>query len=164
MPAENIWLLAPRVEGTAIKILREARIDAVAANAPPGGSGSMLFVSIRKQLPGDSRDAIHALLSMIRLLKYVVIVDEDVDIYDQEQIDWALAFRHQPDRDIVIHEGARGAPLDPSTESWKLGPGELSTTAKVGIDATIPDRAPRDRFERLVPAFENEVKLADYLD
>ena len=161
MPDENIWLLAPRVEGTALKVLRDARIDGVAACCPPGGSGTVLYVAIRKSVPGDSRDAIYVLLSSIRLLKYVVVVDDDIDVYDQEQIDWALAFRNQPLSDVIVHTGARAAPLDPSTQSWKAGPGQLVTTSKLGIDATVPDYAPRERFVRLTPAFSG-VRLADY--
>jgi 2,5-furandicarboxylate decarboxylase 1 len=46
---------------------------------------------------------------------------------------------------------------------WDLKPGELPTTAKFGIDATIPEGIPAFRYERIVPAFRNEVRLEDYL-
>ena len=46
---------------------------------------------------------------------------------------------------------------------WDLKPGELPTTAKFGIDATIPEGIPAFRYERIVPAFRSEVRLEDYL-
>jgi 2,5-furandicarboxylate decarboxylase 1 len=91
------------------------------------------------------------------------VVDDDIDIYNQDEIDWALAFRVQPDRDTVIASGVRGTLLDPSTRPWELKPGEIATTSKIGFDATLPERAPKGRFERMRPIFHNDVRLGDYL-
>ncbi len=164
MPWENDWLKGPIVEGTAYRVLRQARIDARAVNATLGGGcAAVLHVGIRKNAPGDGKDALYSLLSAIRPLKFAVVVDDDVDIYNQDEIDWALAFRVQPDRDAVVLSGVRGTLLDPSTRPWELKAGDIATTSKIGIDATIPDRAPRGRFERMAPIFHNEVRLEDYL-
>lgn len=164
MPWENDWLKGPIVEGTAYRVLRQARIDVRAVNATLGGGcAAVLYVAIRKLSPGEGKDALHALLSAIRPLKYAVVVDEDVDVYDPEEIDWALAFRVQGDRDLVVASNVRGTLLDPSTRPWELEPGDVATTSKIGIDATLPDRAPRGRFERMTPIFHNDVRLADYL-
>ena len=164
MPWENDWLKGPIVEGTAYRVLREARIDAQAVNATPGGGcAAVLRVAIRKRAPGEGKDAVHALLAAIRPLKLAVVVDHDVDVYDDDQVDWALAFRVQPDRDLVVASGVRGTLLDPSTRPWELKPGEIATTSKLGIDATLPDRAPRGRFERMQPIFHHDVKLEDYV-
>lgn len=164
MPWENDWLKGPIVEGTAYRVLRQARVDVRAVNATLGGGcAAVLYVAIRKHAPGDGKDALHALLSSIRPLKFAVVVDHDVDVYNQDEIDWALAFRVQADRDAVVLSGSRGTLLDPSTRPWELKPGEIATTSKIGLDATIPDRAPRGRFERMTPVFHNEVKLSDYL-
>jgi UbiD family decarboxylase len=62
-------------------------------------------------------------------MKRGVIVDEDVDLYDDRDVEWALATRFQADRDLVVIEGAKGSSIDPSA-------GE--TTAKMGLDATKP--------------------------
>jgi 2,5-furandicarboxylate decarboxylase 1 len=164
MPWENDWLKGPIVEGTAYRVLRQARIDARAVNATLGGGcAGVIYAAIRKLSPGEGKDALHALLSAIRPLKYAVVVDEDVDVYNPEEIDWALAFRVQADRDAVIINGVRGTLLDPSTRPWELKPGEVATTSKLGIDATIPDRAPKGRFERMTPIFHLEARLEDYL-
>ncbi len=164
MPWENDWLKGPFVEGLAYQVLRQARIDVKAVNAPPGGGcAAVLYVAIKKHAPGDGKDALHALMGAIRNLKYAVIVDDDVDVYDPDQVDWALAFRVQADRDLVVVSGGRGTLLDPSTRPWELAPGQIATTSKLGIDATIPDRAPVGRFERMTPIFHHDVRLQDYL-
>ena len=59
--------------------------------------------------------------------------------------------------------GMKGKHVDPSVRPWDLKPGELPTTAKFGIDATIPEGIPAFRYERIVPAFRSEVRLEDYL-
>ena len=96
-------------------------------------------VSITKQHDGDGKNAILAAFAGHPSLKHVVVVDEDVDIYDDRDVEWAVATRFQADRDLVIVPNARGSSLDPSAEK--------SLTAKWGIDATKPlDR--KEEFER----------------
>ncbi|QDA31091.1 UbiD family decarboxylase [Thermococcus indicus] len=96
-------------------------------------------VSITKQHDGDGKNAILAAFAGHPSLKHVVVVDEDVDIYDDRDVEWAIATRFQADRDLVVIPNARGSSLDPSAEK--------SLTAKWGIDATKPlDR--KEEFER----------------
>jgi len=96
-------------------------------------------VSITKQHEGDGKNAILAAFTGHPSLKRVVVVDEDVNIYDDREIEWAIATRFQPDRDLVVIPNARGSSLDPS--------GKDGLTAKWGIDATKPlDR--KEEFER----------------
>ncbi|BAA30060.1 424aa long hypothetical protein [Pyrococcus horikoshii OT3] len=87
-------------------------------------------VSITKQHEGDGKNAILAAFAGHPSLKRVVVVDEDVNIYDDREVEWAIATRFQPDRDLVIIPNARGSSLDPS--------GKDGLTAKWGIDATKP--------------------------
>src|SRR2546426_7507612 len=84
-------------------------------------------------------------------MKRVVVVDQDVDVFDDRQLTWALATRCQPDRDITIVTHARGSDLDPSTK-------EDGYTAKWGVDATAKPslggytprhRVPPEVWERL---------------
>ena len=63
-------------------------------------------------------------------VKLVVVVDDDVDIFDEEQVLWAIATRMQADRDVFIVDSAMGTLLDPSATD--------AITAKMGIDATKP--------------------------
>ncbi len=95
-------------------------------------------VSIRQQKEGDAKNAMLAAFAGHASLKRVVVVDEDVDPFDDQAVEWALATRFQADRDILVVEGARGSSLDPSAEG---------TTAKLGLDATIAPEMDRTRFE-----------------
>ncbi|CUX77633.1 UbiD family decarboxylase, MJ1133 type [Thermococcus chitonophagus] len=96
-------------------------------------------VSITKQHEGDGKNAILAAFTGHPSLKRVVVVDEDVNIYDDREVEWAIATRFQPDRDLVVIPNARGSSLDPS--------GKDGLTAKWGIDATKPlDR--KEEFEK----------------
>jgi 2,5-furandicarboxylate decarboxylase 1 len=63
-------------------------------------------------------------------LKLVVVVDDDVDVYREQEVLWAVATRMQADRDLCVIPNAMGAILDPSTRD--------GTTAKVIVDATRP--------------------------
>ncbi len=63
-------------------------------------------------------------------VKLVIVVDEDIDVFDEEQVLWAVATRMQADRDVFIVDGAMGTLLDPSATD--------AITAKMGIDATKP--------------------------
>ncbi|NJE30862.1 UbiD family decarboxylase [Thermococcus sp. 18S1] len=96
-------------------------------------------VSITKQHDGDGKNAILAAFAGHPSLKHVVVVDEDVDIYDDRDVEWAIATRFQADRDLVVIPNARGSSLDPSAEK--------SLTAKWGIDATKPLER-KEEFER----------------
>jgi len=87
-------------------------------------------------------------------------VDDDIDVFDATDVEWAVATRVQADRDVMIVSGARSKPLDPSLPPT---PGRIPTTAKMGIDATISDDVPRERFQRIAYAYADEVRLADFL-
>ncbi|MFQ5850590.1 MAG: UbiD family decarboxylase [Candidatus Binatia bacterium] len=87
------------------------------------------YVSVEQRVPGQAKNAILALLGADLYMKRVVIVDHDVDVFDDREVTWAIATRCQPDRDITIIPHARGSDLDPSTK-------EDGYTAKWGLDAT----------------------------
>ena len=77
--------------------------------------------------------AVMAAFSVDHNLKLVIVVDEDVDVFDESQVLWAVATRVQADRDIHIIPGhlGMGCTLDPSSD-------EMSRTSKMSIDATKP--------------------------
>lgn len=92
-------------------------------------------VSISKNREGDGVNAIMAAFTGHPSMKNVIIVDDDIDIFDDREVEWAVATRMQADRIIRI-PGAGGSSLDPSAHG---------TTWKTGFDATLPlgaDRAP----------------------
>jgi hypothetical protein len=63
--------------------------------------------------------------------KQVFVFDDDIDVFSDEQCDWALATRYQADRDTIQGSGFRVVPLDPSLAGARTG-------AKIGFDCTIP--------------------------
>ena len=89
------------------------------------------YISIAKRTPGQAKNAICAAFASDMLLKHVVVVDEDIDVFDEEQVLWAVSNRFQADRGLVVIPNAQGSELDPSA-----GPGGINT--KMGIDATKP--------------------------
>ncbi|RLG21029.1 UbiD family decarboxylase [Methanosarcinales archaeon] len=86
------------------------------------------IVQIRKKTEGDGKNAALAALGAHGSLKHVVVVDEDIDVFDINDVEYAIATRVQADRDVFIVKGARGSSLDPSSVD--------GTSTKVGIDAT----------------------------
>jgi 4-hydroxy-3-polyprenylbenzoate decarboxylase len=88
-------------------------------------------VSIEKAKEEDAKLAINAAFEGHPSMKHVIIVDEDIDIFNTCDVEYAIATRFQANRDTVIIEGAKGSSLDPSA-------GVGATTTKVGIDATKP--------------------------
>ena len=122
-------------------VLREAEIlNAVGRVVPnvravhvptSGGSSFTAYVSIRQTRPGEAKHVIPIVLGVDHYLKFVVVVDEDIDVYDESDVLWALATRVQADRDLVVLSGSLGAILDPSASPDGI-------TAKLGVDATKP--------------------------
>ncbi|NPA70480.1 MAG: UbiD family decarboxylase [Crenarchaeota archaeon] len=100
---------------------------------PGGGSWLHAVISIRKNTDGDAKNAILAAFAAHPSLKHVVIVDDDVDVDDPVQVEWAIATRFRADRDLVVISNVRGSTLDPSCIDQSSG-----LTCKVGIDATKP--------------------------
>ncbi len=159
MPWENIWMSAPIYEAAAWRVLHEAGVQATAVNVTPGGCCHWHIVAAIKKVPGDGKNAIMALLS-IADIKHVTVVDDDIDVFDPTDVEWAIATRVQADKDVLIVSNARSKPLDPSLVPT---PGRIPTTAKMGIDATIPDDVPRNRYNRIVYVNQGKVDLANYL-
>jgi len=89
------------------------------------------YISIGKRTPGQAKNAICAAFAADMLLKHVVVVDDDIDVFDEEQVLWAVSNRFQADRDLVVIANAQGSELDPSA-----GPGGVNS--KMGLDATKP--------------------------
>ena len=88
-------------EAAGLLALRAASVKPVAIRAPVGSCGYWtLIASIRKR-PGEGKNALLALLSVAEV-KLAIVTDEDVDIHDPDDLDWALTFRVQADRDVMI--------------------------------------------------------------
>ncbi len=159
MPWENTWLMAPMRYAAIRQALKTAGVQVKDINVTLGGCGFWhAVVSIKKQA-GEGKNALLAALSVMDL-KHVVVVDDDIDVFNAMDVEWAIATRVQGDRDVIIIPGSRAKPLDPSLAVTP--PGVVPTGAKVGIDATISEGIPRERFERISYAYTDRAKIADY--
>ena len=98
------------------------------------------IVSIRKQHAGDGKNAIMVAFGAHTSMKQVVVVDDDVDAFDDRDVEWAIATRFQADRGLVVLFGVRGSSIGPSATD--------GFTAKVGIDATRSWGAKRKMFDK----------------
>ena len=113
-------------------------------NVNPGGCSWLhAIVKIDKQKEDDGRKAIEAAFAGHRSCKHVFVVDEDIDIYNPLEVEWAMATRFQGDRDLVKLEPEKGSSLDPSSE-----PGSHLTT-KMGFDLTKPLETKGKAFEKV---------------
>jgi 2,5-furandicarboxylate decarboxylase 1 len=110
-------------------------------------------VSIKKKGSDDGRKAIEAAFKGHRSLKHVFVVDDDIDIHNPYEVEWAMATRFQGARGIITRREA-GSSLDPSSDL------ETRMTTKMGFDMTIPsDRDPKE-FKK--PKLPLKIDLKDY--
>lgn len=134
MSSEHITIVAVQREGDVLNALNRTLPNIKNVHAPVSSCGLFhCYISMKKIAEGQAQQAIFTAFSVDHNLKMVVVVDEDVDVFDERQVLWAMATRLQADRGVTIvpqHMGM-GCTLDPSTD-------ELSRTSKMGIDATKP--------------------------
>src|SRR4029077_13132330 len=95
------------------------------------GGSNTLRVSIRQRVYGEARAAIAALFGGIMRIKHIFVFDEDIDIRNDKQVEWAMGTRFQADQDLMILHGMVGMTMDPSLQGRKTG-------AKSGFDCTKP--------------------------
>ena len=126
---------------TTLGLIREAEIANALTRVIPnvrgvhvplsGTSSFTAYVSITQSRPGEAKHVIPIVLGVDHYLKLVIVVDDDIDVFDESEVLWAVATRMQADRDLVVIPGSLGAMLDPSAD-------DRGVTAKLGIDATRP--------------------------
>jgi 2,5-furandicarboxylate decarboxylase 1 len=100
-----------------------------------------LYVQIAKRQEGEAKNVMMGAFAGHYDVKHVIVVDEDVDIHNPAEVEWAVATRFQADRDIVIVPESQGSKLDPSTRN--------GVGAKMGMDATKPLDADEMKFKRI---------------
>ena len=106
-----------------------------------------LYVQITKRQEGEAKNVMMGAFAGHYDVKHVIVVDEDVDIHNPAEVEWAVATRFQADRDLVIVPESQGSKLDPSTRD--------GVGAKMGLDATKPLDADEMIFKRIrVPGEE----------
>ena len=113
------------------QVLAGAGIEPIAVYAVPSASGLLhARVSVKREPPAQARAAIEKLFG-IPFLKHVYVLDEAVDVFSDEEVEWAFANRFRADRDLVTTPGQMAFPMDVTA-------GEDRTTTKAGFDLTGP--------------------------
>ncbi|OGA37278.1 MAG: hypothetical protein A3G26_10630 [Betaproteobacteria bacterium RIFCSPLOWO2_12_FULL_65_110] len=135
-----------------------------AVNCPASGKAIfLLYVSIRKTLGGQGKLAGLAALSTASYpVKTCIVVDDDVDVFDEKNVLWALATRMVPGRDITIIENCAGNALDPAAyDETRLKTGSMQdymiidATKPLTLPCPIPITPPEDLWKKM--------KLEDYI-
>lgn len=116
----------PRV----FQALKQTHHNAVNIHYPFSGTHFHCYVSLREPLPGQAKQVAMMLFGLDMYLKLVVVVNDDIDVYNEQEVLWALATRFQADRDLFCVSGAACSLLDPSAEQ--------GVSTKLALDATLP--------------------------
>lgn len=145
------------------KAVRSVVPSVQAVHMPPSGCCIYhAYISIKKTVQGEGKMAALAALGSISTLRHVVVVNDDIDIYDEEEVLWAIATRFNAEMGATVIDNAMGAELDPTAYGetrFDKGP----MTSKVIIDATKP--VTRPFAERVMPANDiwERISIKDYL-
>ncbi|EWY36876.1 decarboxylase UbiD [Skermanella stibiiresistens SB22] len=156
MAKDHILISCVTREGEILNTLRRNLPNVKAVHVPHTTCGAfMAIISMRKTAEGEPQLAVMAALGTELYTKYVIVVDEDVDIFDMNDVMWAIATRVRAEKDIFMIPNAKGAILDPTSDP------ETFTLTKMGIDATRPTG--KDFAERLVITEEQRGRARDIL-
>jgi 2,5-furandicarboxylate decarboxylase 1 len=154
---EHLLLGAIPREATLLGHLRRNFPNVLDVHLSMGGVGRyVLYVKLRKRQEGEAKNVIMGAFAGHYDLKHVVVVDEDVDIHNARDVEWAVVTRSQADKDFVVIGNAQGSKLDPSARD--------GLSAKLGIDATVPLAAPAGKFTRIRVPGEDSVDPAAVVD
>ena len=154
----NIIGAAPRL-GSLLRRIQEAVPSTMAVNMPMSGAArAHCYISVKKRAEGEPKQAALAAFVTDPSIKHIIVVDEDVDVFNETQVLWALAMRFQADRDLVIIPNIIGSHLNPTAyghNRQEKGPMET----KLIFDATKP--LPPYDFPKEAQAPEEILKRVD---
>ena len=128
--AEHLLLGRSAKEAHVHMRLKELVPNLKALNFPKSGTHFHAYMSMKKTAEGQARHALMLLLSLDPYLKFVVAVDDDINVFDEEEVLWALATRFQADADMFMVPQVFCNRLDPSSHD--------GMSAKLALDATAP--------------------------
>lgn len=114
------------------------------------------YISMKQRFNGEAKMAGIAAVPHHDILKHIVVVDEDIDIFNEKELLWAIATRVQADKDVTIIPNCRGGLLDPSSVTEGIG-------AKMVIDATKPMTRPYAEKISIPKEVMERIKLEDYI-
>jgi 2,5-furandicarboxylate decarboxylase 1 len=133
MSRDHILISCITREGEILNALKRNLPNVRAVHVPHKTCGAFLaIVSMKKVAEGEPRMAMLTALGTELYTKQVIVVDEDVDIYDLEDVMWAVATRVKAEKDVLMVPGVKAAIIDPTSDPATF------TVTKMGIDATAP--------------------------
>jgi 2,5-furandicarboxylate decarboxylase 1 len=135
---ENHILKQIPFEASFLKALKRQfpTIEAVSVRASAGVS-FYCVIAIAPRFAGEARQVILAALASNIRPKWVVLVEPDIDVHNSADVEWAMAFRVQPQQDVIVIDQIPAGPSDPSIDDpTRARP--LRTASAIGIDATRP--------------------------
>lgn len=154
---EHFLLGAISREATMMQVIRQATPNVTGVHiTPASGCRYHAVIQLDQKHDGEAKNAMFAAFTSSTEIKHVVVVDPDIDIYDMQDVEWAIANRVQAARDVFIIPNAMGNKLDPSSRN--------GASDKMGVDATIPMGEDRERFQKIRIAGYEEIDLKNYLD
>ncbi len=157
MSQDHILVSCITREGEILNALRRNLPNVRAVHVPHTTCGAfMAIVSMKKTAEGEPQMAMMATFGTELYTKYVIVDDDDVDIFNMNDVMWAIATRVRAEKDIVLIPGAKGAIIDPTSDP------ETFTLTKMGIDATRPSS--KDFAERLVISEEQRARARALLE
>ena len=159
---EHLMLGASPREATILGLLQRSFPNVLDAHLARGGTCRYhLYVKLKKRRESEAKNVIMAAFGAHFDVKQVIVVDDDVDVHNPTEVEWAVATRFQADRDLLVVSGAQGSPLDPSTTLT----GRLDgTSAKMGLDATRPLTYAGHTFTRVRIPGEETIDLAKVIN
>ena len=141
-------------EATLLNSLRRNFPNVVDVHLSPGGVMRFhLYVKIKKRHEGEAKNVMMGAFAASFDLKHVIVVDDDVDIHNPTEVEWAVATRFQADRDLLIVPDSQNSKLDPTTRD--------GVGAKMGLDATKPLDADAMTFKRIRVPGEETIDVAE---
>jgi UbiD family decarboxylase len=146
-PSEDNNMVIPAMLESIYRVASLACPEIKAVNVS-GNSYYTVLISIKKRHEGEPYNIMSSVLGSIYQTKYCFVFDDDINIFDPRDVEWAFQTRMQPDKDIHIFPVMVGAPLDPSAPLQRHA-------SKMGVDCTIPLEADRSKFEKIrIPGVE----------
>jgi 2,5-furandicarboxylate decarboxylase 1 len=156
MSRDHILISCITREGEILNALKRNLPNVRAVHVPHKTCGAFLaIVSMKKVAEGEPRMAMLTALGTELYTKQVIVVDEDVDIYDLEDVMWAVATRVKAERDVLMVPGVKAAIIDPTSDPTTF------TVTKMGIDATAPIN--EEFAQRLIISPEQRSRARDIL-
>ncbi|MBS0517239.1 MAG: UbiD family decarboxylase [Proteobacteria bacterium] len=132
----DLMIFNPTIESDIYSALKLAGLHVLDVHAPYGGSHNIVYARLKVVGGGDAKQALGLMLTCSRqwFPKLAYVFDEDIDIFDDDQVKWAMAWRYNPQIDTVIIPDLNILPLDPLAQTNH----PPVHTPKAGFDCTIP--------------------------